>query len=167
MALLSIQQAHVGAQQGGTDGDTGSAQGQSTGQGSGPATGVDASLIPSSTVQTVYNCGVDDAPLSVCCLDTKTRTVLTATPDNATPVLGVIWRKNSATTAIVVAYGPVSGFTGLEAGQRYFLTHDGGITAPPLSVADAQYIHPVGFAVTGTTLFVMPGWPRLKRADDD
>jgi hypothetical protein len=166
MALLSIQQAHVGAQQSGADGDTGSAQGQYTGQGPGYGTGVTAALIPSSVIQTVYNCQQADQPLAVVCLDTATRTVFTAIPGDATPVLGVILRKNSDTTAVVVAYGPVTGFAGLAIGQRYFLTHDGGITAPPLSPEDAQYIHPVGFAVTDDTLFVMPQWPKLKRVMD-
>lgn len=165
MALPLRSMVHVGGDYADDNPSGGSAGGQAPGSRP-PSTGVHATLIPSSVIQTVYNCQPTDQPLAVVCLDTKTRTVYTATPGDATPVLGIIQRKNSDTTAIVVAYGPVTGFTGLEVGQRYFLTHDGGITAPPLSAEDTQYVHPVGFAVTDDTLFVMPQWPKLKRAAD-
>lgn len=165
MALLLLSEVHVGGETANDNPTGGSAL--ATGGAPRPVvTGVDASFVASSVIQTVYNCHADDAPLAVVCLDTRTRTIYTAQPGDASPVLGVIQSKNSQTTAIVVAYGPVTGFADLQIGQRYFLTHDGGVTAPPLSAADAQYVHPVGVAITDQVLFVMPQWPKLKRALD-
>lgn len=162
MSLPLLSEVHVGPTSP-TDGAQAAAGAQSTGAGNAAGTGVAATLIPSSVIQTVYNCGASDAALAVCSLDTATRTVYTSEPSDPTPVLGVIQSKNSTTTAIVVAYGPVTGFSNLATGTRYFLTNDGGLTAPPLSVNDAQYVHSVGVAVTDTTLFVMPQWPHIKR----
>ena len=165
MALPLMSQVHVRGDNVTDDTTGGSAAGSTSGS-RGPNTGVNATLVPSSVIQTVYNCQATDQPLAVVCLDTKTRTVFTALPGDPTPVLGIISRKSSDTTAIVVAYGPVTGYSALQVGQRYFLTHDGGVTAPPLAPEDAQYVHPVGFAVTDDTLFVMPQWPKLKRVMD-
>ncbi|RYF12804.1 MAG: hypothetical protein EOO40_00290 [Deltaproteobacteria bacterium] len=127
-------------------------------------TGVDAKYLLSSVIQTVYYCGADDKPLSVVVLQSDQRTVRTAQINEPTPVLGVLVSKNSETTCIVVAYGPVDGFDGLRVGQRYFLGPNGSMWTPPLLDLSLRYVHPVGLAITPTQLFVMPEWAKVKRS---
>lgn len=131
-----------------------------------PPTGLDARLSTASVLQTVYACQPDDQRLAVVCLDAASRAVYTAQPSAANPVVGIIQHKPTATSAIVVSFGPVGGFSWLLAGQRYFLAADGTLVAPPLTPEATPYVHAVGVALTATELFVMPQWPLLKRACD-
>jgi hypothetical protein len=101
--------------------------------------------------------------LQVVFLEVATRTVYTADASQSTPVVGVVTRKPTPTTAAVVAYGPVDGFMNLSPSTRYYLGSVGGLLEPPLWPEMAPYVHPVGQAITDTVLFVMPQWPQVKR----
>jgi len=60
----------------------------------------------------------------------------------------------------VIFAGAVSGYTGLEVGNFYWLSKDvaGGITAT-LPTGSGEFVDPVGIAVNSTTLFVLPARP--------
>lgn len=72
------------------------------------------------------------------------------------PLVGFVKDKPTATTAIVIYSGELSGFTGLVVGATYFLsTTPGVVTDIAISGPTGAIVHRVGFAKNSTTLVVM------------
>lgn len=125
--------------------------------------GAQTSLVAASALQTVYACQVADHILAAVRLDGDSRSCITTDASLSAPVLGIIARKPTPTSAVVVTYGPVEGFEGLIPKARYFLDANGTLCCPPLAADSPLYVHPVGVATSPTQLFVTPQWPKIKR----
>lgn len=84
-------------------------------------------------------------------------TVAKADSDNisAQPLIGLVLDKPTSTTAVVIYYGEISGFSSLSVGETYYLsTNPGQITnIAPSSMG--SIVQRVGFAKNSTTLVVM------------
>ena len=139
--------------------------GAPSGPGPDPALGLGPG--PASSLQGLYACTPLDAVFTVVVLRPATRTVERAQPQAPLPVFGIIAAKPTPNRALVVQFGVVGQLYGLNPGARYFLGPGGSLVSPPLRREDLPYVHPVGFAVTQTDLFVMPQFPVLKRGEDE
>jgi hypothetical protein len=78
------------------------------------------------------------------------------------PVIGFVASKPSSTTCRVITSGPISGFVGLTAGAKYYLSHTtaGAITATPTATV-GQVVQKVGIAMNSTTLFIQIDVPMV------
>lgn len=76
------------------------------------------------------------------------------------PSIGVVVSKPNSTTAIVQTYGEYSGATGLQRGEKVFLSTSGDFTASPPAT---DYVQTLGFALSSTSLFINPNYVRVKR----
>lgn len=83
--------------------------------------------------------------------------------DNASkttaPIVGIVVEKPTNTTATLVFFGIVTGFSGLIPGTDLFLGNSGGIIAPPLPETEGTVIQKIGQALSATTLFLDPDTP--------
>jgi len=75
------------------------------------------------------------------------------------PVIGMSIEKPTSTTATIVFYGVITGFTGLTPGTDLFLGTDGQIIVPPLPTTPGTVIQKVGQALTSTVLLLDPDTP--------
>ena len=75
------------------------------------------------------------------------------------PVAGIVVEKPTDTTATLVFFGIVSGFTGLTPGAQVFLGEEGGIITPPLPETPGTVIQKIGQAISATTLLLDPDTP--------
>ena len=85
------------------------------------------------------------------------------TADNSaiatTPIVGIVIDKPTNTTATLVFFGVVAGFTGLTPGADVFLGTNGGIIVPPLPTTPGTVIQKIGQVVSPTTLLLDPDTP--------
>ena len=71
------------------------------------------------------------------------------------PCIGFVSTKLTATSAVVQTNGFLAGFTGLVAGDTYFLAVGGGITTTPPNTV-GNIIQKIGIAVSTTVLWIQP-----------
>lgn len=76
-----------------------------------------------------------------------------------TPIVGIVIDKPTNTTATLVFFGIVTGFTGLTPGTDVFLGTNGGIIVPPLPTTSGTVIQKIGQVVSSTTLLLDPDTP--------
>jgi hypothetical protein len=75
------------------------------------------------------------------------------------PIIGIVINKPTDTTATLVFFGIVSGFSGLTPGTDLFLGNNGGIIVPPLPETPGTVIQKIGQALNSTTLLLDPDTP--------
>lgn len=76
-----------------------------------------------------------------------------------TPVVGIVVGKPTDTTATLIFFGVVTGFSGLTPGTDVFLGTNGGIIIPPLPSTPGTVIQKIGQVVSPTTLLLDPDTP--------
>jgi len=75
------------------------------------------------------------------------------------PIVGIVTEKVTDTTATLVFFGVVTGFSGLTPGSDLFLGTSGGIITPPLPETPGTVIQKIGQALSSTTLLLDPDTP--------
>lgn len=82
------------------------------------------------------------------------------------PAVGVITRKPTSTTCLVQWFGetpPI--FTGLSAGEIYFVGYDSKIAeVPPTPVTTGMFVQPIGVALSPDKLYVQPDNHLIRRS---
>jgi hypothetical protein len=86
---------------------------------------------------------------------TNTAALADATSVTTAPCVGFVTSKPTATSAIVQTNGFLTGFSGLVAGDTYFLAVGGGITTTPPNTV-GNIIQKLGIAISSTVIWVQP-----------
>lgn len=75
------------------------------------------------------------------------------------PIIGLVREKIGDTSAVVIRFGVVTGFTGFTPGAGLFLGLAGGVIHPPLPTAAGTVIQKIGLAISSTAMFLDPEIP--------
>lgn len=122
-------------------------------------------LVPESTqadTNIIKNCDASVAVGDIVYESTIADNTVVTTVDNTNlaPAIGVVVAKPTATTATVQTYGEYSGASGLQRGEKVFLSTSGNFTSTP---PNTDYVQTLGFALSPTSVFINPNYVRVKR----
>ena len=114
----------------------------------------------SSRVELIFDCEVSTVVGDIVYQDTVVQTKVITNTDNThvQPSLGVVIRKLSSTSCVVLTLGIHEGYTGLPIGSKVFLATDGTTTTTKPATG---YVQTLGTTVSPTQIFYLPNTTRV------